>query len=153
MHPATRRRSSGVLICHDSRYQELYREYKKYGVQLMFHSYHQAGRTPRKFSQRDDIWGITTPPAMQTYAANNHIWISATNSSQREACWPSFFVRPDGVICGKLTRNRVGVLISEINTETKSYDASADWRDRAMRGIYHSGTIVKDTRSTARRAL
>ena len=30
----------GALICHDYRYPELYREYKRQGVQLMFHSFH-----------------------------------------------------------------------------------------------------------------
>ena len=30
-------------------------------------------------------------------AANNHVWISCPNSSARQSCWPSFFVRPGGV--------------------------------------------------------
>ena len=32
----------GVLICHDFRYDELYREYLRRGVQLMLHSYHNG---------------------------------------------------------------------------------------------------------------
>lgn len=32
----------GVLICHDFRYDELYREYLLRGVQLMLHSYHNG---------------------------------------------------------------------------------------------------------------
>jgi predicted amidohydrolase len=31
-----------ALICHDYRYPELYRDYKRRGIQLMFHSYHAA---------------------------------------------------------------------------------------------------------------
>jgi predicted amidohydrolase len=47
----------GLQICHDFRYQELYREYKKRGVQLVFHSYHNGGMTLRMKEQYRDIWG------------------------------------------------------------------------------------------------
>jgi predicted amidohydrolase len=30
----------GVLICYEYAFPELYREYKRHGVQLVFHSYH-----------------------------------------------------------------------------------------------------------------
>ena len=33
----------GLLICHDFRYPELFREYKRRGVQLMLVSFHNAG--------------------------------------------------------------------------------------------------------------
>src|SRR5262245_380198 len=38
----------GALICHDYRYPELYREYKRRGVQLMFHSYHAGHVAPER---------------------------------------------------------------------------------------------------------
>ena len=38
----------GALICHDYRYPELYREYKKRGVELMFHSFHAGGVEPQR---------------------------------------------------------------------------------------------------------
>lgn len=31
-----------VLICYDYRFPELYREYKRSGVEIMFHSFHAA---------------------------------------------------------------------------------------------------------------
>ena len=40
----------GALICHDYRYPELYREYKRRGVRLMFHSYHAGNIPPRALS-------------------------------------------------------------------------------------------------------
>ena len=142
----------GAQICHDFRYDELYREYKKRGVELMFHSYHNARMSAAKI-RRYNIWGIIVPPTMQAYAANNYMWISSNNSSTPASAWPSFFVRPDGIITGKLTNNRAGVLMSMVDTRAKFYDASESWRDRAIRGIYHSGKLVQDPRSTKRKAF
>lgn len=143
----------GLLICHDFRYPELYREYKRLGARLMFHSYHNGHSTKAKLRRSGNIWGVIVPPTMQAHAANNYLWISANNTSRRESCWPSFFVRPDGVITGKLPNQRAGVLVSTVDTKAKLYDASAAWRDRAMNGIYHSGTLVRDKRSKARTSL
>jgi predicted amidohydrolase len=157
----------GALICHDYRYPELYREYKRRGVQLMFHSYHAGHIPPERFKAMRDtvgdgtrtlnpgstIPGITMPATMIAEAANNHVWISCPNSSARESCWPSFFVRPDGVVTGRLRLNTAGVLDSEVNTDEQLYDSTVDWRDRAMDGIFHSGTLVRDGRSDDRTRL
>jgi predicted amidohydrolase len=148
----------GTLICHDYRYPELYREYKRRGVRLVFHSYH-AGNIPserframreavgdglQRLNPGATIPGITMPATMIAEAANNHVWISCPNSSARESCWPSFFVRPDGVVTGRLRRNTAGVLVSEVDTDEQIYDSTVDWRDRAMDGGLHSGTLVRD---------
>lgn len=153
----------GTQICHDFRYQEVYREYKRRNVQLMFHSYHnghmdRVGAKQRRnyvrhktLNHSDNIWGVIVPPTMQTYAANNYMYISANNTASG-GDWPSHFVRPDGVITGKLRRGVAGVLISKVDTDDKFYDAST-FRDRAMKGVLHSGKLVKDKRSAARTAL
>ena len=52
----------------DFRYQELYREYKKRGVQLVFHSYHNGGMTLGMKEQYRDIWGVMVAATMQTSA-------------------------------------------------------------------------------------
>lgn len=156
----------GALICHDYRYPELYREYKRQGVQVMFHSYHAGGVTAKKYKdiQKDIIRfsalnegstfpAITMPATMRSYAANNYVWISCPNSSARESCWPGFFVRPDGVITGKLRRNVAGILISTVNTKNQWYDSTAAWRERAINGDLYSGTLVKDSRSNNRTEL
>lgn len=144
----------GLQICHDMRYPELYREYNKRNVQLMFHSYYNG---KRKFKDPDDpdenIWSVITEPTMQTYAAENYMWISANNTTTPESCWPSFFVRPDGVIIGRLIRNKESILITTVDTKYSFYDASKAWRDRAMESIYHSGTLVRDKRSDDRTSL
>ena len=143
----------GLLICHDYRYPELYREYKRRGVELVFHSYHNGHSTRAKLKRSGNIWGVTVPAVMQANAGNNHLWISANNTSRRESCWPSFFVRPDGTVSGRLSLHRTGMLLSHVDPRAKFYDASADWRDRAMRGMFHSGARVRDQRSRARKTL
>jgi len=81
------------------------------------------------------------------------MWISCPNSSAPQSCWPSFFVRPDGVVTGRLQRNVDGILVSTVDTEMEVYDSTRAWRGRAMNGIYHSGTLVNDSRSTERTSL
>lgn len=141
--------------------------FKIKGVQLMFHSYHAGGINPKRYkemqkyvgskfakiSEGSTIPAVTMPATMRSYAANNYVWISCPNSSRRESCWPSFFVRPDGVFVGRLRRNTAGILVSTINTSKKLYDSTIAWRDRAMRGVFHSGTLVKDPRSYKRSKL
>lgn len=157
----------GVLICHDYRYPELYREYKRRGVELVFHSYH-AGNVPpeRLAAMRAELGeelcalnpcgtlpGITMPPSMQAAAASSHVWISCPNTSARESCFPAFCVRPDGVITGRLRRNTTGMLLTTIAPPRSFYDGAAAWRARAMRGVYHSGRLVRDARSRNRKEL
>ncbi len=157
----------GALICHDYRYPELYREYERRGARLVFHSYHAGNIAPERFEAMQDevgdvlrklnpggtLPGITMPATMIAEAANNHVWISCPNSSARESCWPSFFVRPDGVVTGRLRRNTAGVLVSEVDTDEEIYDSTVAWRDRAMDGVLHSGTLVRDARSEERTRL
>lgn len=157
----------GVLICHDYRYPELYREYKRKGVQLMFHSFHAGNVPPKrlkvmreqvgsrfyKLNRASTLPGITMPATMQAASASSHVWISCSNTSRRESCWPSFFVRPDGVITGRLRLNVAGILLSTVDTNERIYDSTVAWRDRAMRGVFHSGVLVHDKRSRARTRL
>ena len=155
----------GTLICHEYRYPELFRDYKRRKVQLIFHSYHAANIKPMQFKLMQKQVGadfhsinkgstlpeITMPASMQAASASSHFWISCSNSSARESCWPSFFVRADGVITGRLRRNISGVLLSQVDTKAKLYDSTLAWRDRAMRGIFYSGKKVSDKRSRERK--
>ncbi|HLJ61434.1 MAG TPA: carbon-nitrogen hydrolase family protein [bacterium] len=157
----------GALICHDYRYPELYREYTRRGVHVVFHSYHAGHITPKRLTDMREyvgarfrtlnrggtLPGITMPATMVAAAATNHVWISCSNTSARESCWASFFVRPDGVVTGRLPLNRAGVLISTVDTREPIYDSTVSWRARAMRGVLHSGTLVNDRRSAQRTRL
>ena len=157
----------GVLICYEYAFPELYRAYKRRGVQLVFHSYHAGHASPRRVKALQREVGsrfvalnrgasypeIRMPAAMQAAATSNHVWISCSNTSARHSCFPSFFVRADGVITGRLRRNLPGVLTSTVDTNQRPYDGTARWRDRAMRGVFHSGRLVRDKRSLERSQL
>ncbi len=157
----------GALICHDYRYPELYREYKQRGVQLMFHSYHAGGASADRYQEISDyvgaenrhlmagdtLPGITMPAGMIASASNNYVWISCPNSSAKISCWPSFFVRPDGVITGIVDLHKTGILLSTVDTDAEFYDSTVACRNQAIHGIYHSGEVVEDARSESRTAL
>lgn len=104
----------------------------------------QVGEDLQEINPGATIPGITMPATMIASAANNYMWISSSNTSARESCWPSFFLRPDGIVTGRLRLNTAGVLITKVDTEEQLYDSTVAWRNRAMDGIYHSGRLVKD---------
>jgi predicted amidohydrolase len=159
----------GALICYDYRFPELYRGYKKQGVELIFHSFHAARMSDERLAGIEkeigpDLAqvnkaatfthpGITMPAAMTAEAAFNHVWISCPNSSAPQSCWPAFFVRADGITAGRLRRNRPGILVTTVDTSQDLYDSTAAWRYRAMAGIFHSGSLVSDARSENRTSL
>jgi predicted amidohydrolase len=157
----------GVLVCHDYRYPEVYRDYVRRGVRLVFHSFHaghvrpavaramRAGIGARnlRWNAGASIPEITMPATSIAEAANNHLWISAANTSARASCFGSFVVRPDGITTGRLPRHRTGLLLTRIDPREPIYDSTVAWRARAMRGVLHSGTVVRDPRSRSRRRI
>lgn len=155
----------GVMICHEYRYPELYRDYKRQGVDLLFHSFHAANNSDELMSEleaqvgaehHDYNWGrtlpeITMPATLVATAAANHMWMSGANSSAPRSCWSSFFVRPDGVIVDRLDRDQPGVLINDVDTKAPLYESTRHWRDRAIAGTLYSGTPADAARSRDRR--
>jgi predicted amidohydrolase len=136
----------GILICHDSRYPELYRRYYLEGVRCIFQSFYNArakGRTIHTAIMR---------PTMQAHAATNHFWISVSNASGFYQSWPSVFIVPDGRIVQSLRQHRPGMMSNTIDAEEAFVD-KCDFRDLAIRGCLHSGTHVDDPRSERRNSL
>lgn len=136
----------GVLICYDYRFPELYRHYRKLGVNVLLQSFHNA-RTSVVADPKYNIWRTIVPATMACRAAENHFWISANNSTTRPSRWPSFAVRPDGQVVGRLKLHKPGVLITRMVLDPSFFDAPGPWRDRAMNGQLHSGDLVHDPRS------
>ena len=137
----------GLLICYDVRFPELYRAYYKKGVQCLFDSFYNARKSgPNIHTQIMRV-------SLQAHAATNYSWISGNNSSGFYQSWQSVFIQPDGVIAASLKRNQAGVMVNEVDTEAELYDASSAFRERSIKGVLHSGTVVKDKRSKNRKAL
>ena len=135
----------GLLICHDFRYPELFRQYKRLGVQLMLVSFHNAGTSLQNYHNYT-TWVSTT---IQAAAASNYFAVSTNNGTRRHA-WPSFVVDVQGLVVDRARPHRPAVLINPIDTEVELYDASKAWRDRCMQGTFHSGTLTRDPRSSDR---
>lgn len=136
----------GVAICYDYRFPELYRDFKRLGVQVLFQSFHNA-RGSVVADPRYNIWKVIVPATMQTRAAENHFWVSANNSTARPSRWPSFTVQPDGQIVSKLKLHRPGVLITDMAIRNDFFDAPGPWRENAMCGTLHSGHLVDHPRT------
>lgn len=131
--------SCGLLICFDVRFPELYREYKKLDVDLIFQSFYNARQKP------GGIHPKIMPVTAQTRAATNHFYMSLTNSSAASS-WPCHFITPDGLIESKLPADRPGVLMSELDLSDSYYDASRHFRENAMEGILYSEKAPEDPR-------
>lgn len=155
----------GVLICHDYRYPELYRAYHRLGVRMMFHGFHAGGLSAERFIAMEADVGkhlltggttlpaITMPAGMIAAASNNNMWISCPNSSAPRSCWPSFIVRPDGVITGACRPEVEDCIVEVVDPDAPIYDSTVAWRDRAIDGVLNSGEAVEDPRSATRREL
>ena len=139
----------GVLICSDFRKPQLYHHYKSLGVQVMLHSYHNGGQDAVFLTRWKNVLGHIVPATMQSYASNNDMWISATNTCRRQSSWPAFFVTPDGIVDGKLPLHRPGALITEVDTSQWFY--RSPHHDYTPIKVLYSNPHVKGAkRSTCR---
>ncbi len=80
----------GLLVCYDNCFPELYEEYRNAGVGLIFHSFLNAENS-----------GVTSikeliMASLLVRAADNELWISASNSSANYSPLSACIVRPDG---------------------------------------------------------
>jgi len=128
----------GLLICHEWRYPELYREYYKLKAEVIFQSWYDGDHSSADYENSGKNLGDLIPGTVRGNAANNHLWISASNTSRKESNFAAFMVQPDGRLLKKLKRNRSGVLISKIDADEKFYDPSKPWRDRVLKGTFSS---------------
>ncbi len=134
----------GLLICFDLRFPELYREYKKLGVDVIFQSFYNARH------RENCIHPKIMPVTAQARAATNFYYMSLTNSCAPYS-WPCYFITPDGLVAQKLDANKPGILISKIDLSKKYYDASEPFRMDAINGKLNSGDGVIDVRSEDRK--
>lgn len=122
----------GLLICHEWRYPELYREYYRMGVHVIFQSWYDGNLSIEDYQSEGKELGELIPGSVRGYAANNHLWISGSNTCRKESSFPAFVVQPDGKVYQKLSRNQTGVLISRIDIGQRFIDPSFHNRDRVI---------------------
>ncbi|MBI5766383.1 MAG: carbon-nitrogen hydrolase family protein [Verrucomicrobia bacterium] len=134
----------GLLICYDIRFPELYREYGRLGVKVMFHSFYNARQ------KEGSIHPKIMPPTAQARAADHAMFISINNSSASRS-WESRFITPDGLIAGALKLDEPGVMVNTVDTAKKYYDAGGTFRASAWDGKLNSGDLVTDPKSTERK--
>lgn len=135
----------GLLICYDVRFPELYREYSKLGVRLMFHSFYNARQ------KEGSIHPKIMPPTIQGDAASNYMFVSMNNSCAPHS-WESRFVTPEGLIERALVLDEPGVMVNVVDTAKKYYDASGPFRAGAIEGRLNSGELVADPRASDRKS-
>ena len=134
-----------LLICFDLRFPEIYRALSRKGVRAVFQSFHNG------YTDGPGIHTHIMRQTMQAHAGINYMWVSANNSSGYYSRWPSVFIRPDGTIAASLRQNRAGIMLNTVDTARELYDPSRPFRARAMRGVLHSGSLVRDPRLNDRR--
>jgi len=109
----------GVLVCYDGCYPEQYAAYRALGVELMLHSFHNAG------FPGPNVLDEYKPALIRTRAADNALWVVACNSSLRHSSWATCVARPDGSIAASLRRHVTGLLVH-------------DFPDRRLAGWLHN---------------
>ena len=108
---------TGCLLCYDCQFAELYREYLKRGVSVCFALFYQTGRPPYKTELSHII-----PISLQSHAAENNMYVVASNLGRRRAAWGSMIVNPMGVPVVKLPRGRTG--LSTVTLDLRPYQES-----------------------------
>jgi predicted amidohydrolase len=98
---------TGLAICYDICYPQIYVAYRDLGVKLMLHSFYNAGDAGPNCL---DVLNVRQVP---TRCADNVMWAVCNNSSRRHAHWASFVARPDATIAQQLKVNQAGMLIHD----------------------------------------
>jgi predicted amidohydrolase len=80
----------GFLVCYDNCFPELYEDYREAGVGLLFHSFYNAANTHATSIKELMLANLLVR------SADNQMWISASNSSERYSPLSACIVRPDG---------------------------------------------------------
>jgi len=140
----------GMLICYDGCFPRLYEAYERAGVEIMIHSFYNAGHA------RPDCLDQIGPAWVQVRAADHAMWVFASNASHRHSCWPSMVGAPDGTAPLRLARHRPGVGTYEV-TAVVPPDPKTGWmhmahnRARHRRGALHNGRPSRCRRALDRR--
>lgn len=96
----------GFLICYESCFPDLFEEYRKSGVRLIFHACHNVSR------KRQRLFNELTLAQIRTRAIDNQMWIATSNSAARYSFSKTCVARPDGSI-RSLRKHSGGILLHD----------------------------------------
>ncbi len=103
----------GVQICYDICYPALYSHLVAQGVQVVLHSFYNAGFDgPNILDDVGPAWNIAR-------AADNRVFVCAANASRAHQNWPSMVTRPDGSIAQQAERNQDGMILHTFPDEDR----------------------------------
>jgi predicted amidohydrolase len=126
----------GLLICYDFRFPELYREYLRRNVQVVFHAFHQVQ------DKANELMRQVGPAHLVSRAAENFMYIVANNCiNKAEQWWSTRVINPDGSVRDSLPINEEGILVCDLDPKSERpgyYDATHENRMRAASGILYS---------------
>jgi len=136
----------GLLICYDGCFPNLYADYEAAGVEIMIHSFYNAGhRGPNCLDQIGPAW-------VQVRAADHEMWVFASNASHRHSCWPSMVAAPDGTVPLRLRRHRPGVATYPVRAVAPPNPATGWLHMGRFRSLYRKGATHNGRPSRCRRA-
>jgi len=78
---------------------------------------------------------------MQTNAANNHFWVSMSNTCTFYSPYASCFIEPDGKIAAQLEQNEPGIMVNTVDLSQQFYDPMTNFRQLAVDGELNNGQI------------
>ena len=99
----------GLTICFDMRFPELFRRYLAAGVNLILISSYQAGGDRAAHMRR------VAPAALITRAAENGIYLSASNTSQAPSWHQSMIIKFNGVVIAAARRHRASMALATLD--------------------------------------
>jgi len=97
----------GLAICYDICYPQIYAAYREMGVQVMLHSFYNAG------DQGPNCLDVLNVRQVPTRCADNLMWAVCNNSARPYSHWASFVARPDATIAQQLRINQAGMLLHD----------------------------------------
>jgi predicted amidohydrolase len=141
----------GFLICYDSCFPEMYNVYRHKDVKIMIHSFYNARRKGKT------IMDEVAPALIRVRAADNLMWIFASNSSGQYSSWPTSIARPDGSL-ELLERDVPGIIYREFPDQDRTKDfPSWHFNNKRMQlpdnEIYHNGIPSQHPRALDTKSL
>lgn len=127
--------SCGLIICHEWRYPELFREYQQMDVDLIFHSFYDGNLSLGDYKDEGVELGELITGGERFNAANNFLWLSVANTSRAEQAFPSMVIFPDGSIANQAQRNKDEIIFTKIVLSKEFVDPSRYGRQR-VKGLF-----------------